>query len=37
MFYASFVNNEDVDMILDALNIDGNFTVSRNGDLIDIY
>lgn len=37
MFYASFVNNEDVDRILDALNIGGEFTVTRSGNLIDIY
>lgn len=37
MFYASFVNDEDVDRILEALNIGGEFTVDRNGNLIDIY
>ena len=37
MFYASFVNGEDVDMILAALNIDGSFMVRRDGNFIDIY
>ena len=37
MFYASFVNSEDVDMILSSLNIDGSFTVRRDGNFIDIY
>lgn len=37
MFYASFVNGEDADRILSALNIDGEFTIKRAGDVIDIY
>lgn len=37
MFYASFVNDEDVDKILSKLNVDGIFKIKRNGDVIDIY
>lgn len=36
-FYASFVNNESVDQILQALNIKRQFRIVRKNNVIDIY
>lgn len=36
-FFAGFVNNESVDEILAALNIQKQFRIVRRGDVIDIY
>ncbi len=36
-FFAGFVNNESVDEILAALNIQKQFRIERRGDIIDLY
>ena len=36
-FYASFVNNENADQILSALNLKRTFTIKKEGGIYDIY